>query len=178
MMTPKGSAFLFAAANVQELIGPLVVSWGDKSKPSSPFIQELEFLGTKDYAAYLSVPFAIEFMNKHDWATVRGKCHEVVRYYRREMTSLTGLEPIVPDTGTSTSNYFAQMSAHPLPSCDGPAFQRRLYDDFKIEIPVTEVKDRQFLRISIQGYNDIADVDRLLSAVKELLKDESIVDFR
>jgi selenocysteine lyase/cysteine desulfurase len=53
-----------------------------------------------------------------------------------------------------------------------------LYDDYKIEIPVTEVEDRHFLRISIQGYNDIADVDRLLYAVKDVLNDETIMDAR
>lgn len=171
MMTPKGCAFLFARPEVQDLIGPLVVSWGDDSNPGTPFIHELEFVGTNDPAAYLSVPASIEFMQRYNWPQVRRNCHEIVRYYRNEMTKLTGISPIVPDS----TDFFAQMSAHPLPACDGLRLKQRLYDEYKIEIPITEVAGSNYIRVSIQGYNEIADVDRLLAALQTLLKEPDIV---
>ena len=69
--SPKGSAFLYARKEVQPLVEPLVVSWGWQpesstllsldSNGSSPFVLQHEWQGTRDIAAYLSVPAAIEF---------------------------------------------------------------------------------------------------------------------
>ena len=82
----KGSAFLYARREVQHLLEPLVVSWGwnrgdevagllDLGVNTSRFIDEQEWQGTRDPAAYLSVPAAIQFQAEHDWPRVRQECH-------------------------------------------------------------------------------------------------------
>ena len=38
-----------------------------------------------------------------------------------------------------------------------------------MEIPIIQWQDRQFVRISIQGYNDRDDVDALIQALTRLL---------
>jgi len=165
--TPKGSAFLYARREVQSLIEPLVVSWGwesDKPGPSR-FIDEQEWQGTRDIAAYLSVPAAIQFMAEHDWPRVQQECHELVRYARERARKLTGLPPITPDS----PEWFAQMAALPIPPCDLEALKRRLYDEFATEVPIVEWNERQFIRVSIQGYNTRADVDALVDALGVLL---------
>ena len=43
------------------------------------------------------------------------------------------------------------------------AWSQRLWDEHRIEIPVSH--DGELLRISIAAYNDRADVDKLLSAL-------------
>jgi len=96
---------------------------------------------------------------------VRRACHELVRAARRAITELTGLPPITPDT----PEWFAQMAALPLPPCDGQDLQRRLYERFRIEVPVTAWNERHFVRISIQGYNTRADVDALVEELRELV---------
>ncbi len=168
LMSPKGSAFLYARQGMQQLVEPLVVSWGwEAEKPgSSKFVDEQEWTGTRDIAAFLSVPTAIQFQRDHDWPRVRQDCHELVRDARQQASALTGLPPLTPDE----PSWFAQMSALPLPPCDFDQLKRRLYDEFKIEIPVTNWNGRQFLRISIQGYNTRADVDALTSAVRTMLR--------
>ena len=167
LMAPKGSAFLYARRDVQHLVEPLVVSWGWQSeRPSaSRFIDEQEWQGTRDIAAYLSVPAAIQFFRDHDWPQVRQACHELVRYAREQATALTGLPSLTPDDAA----WFNQLSALPLPPCDLEALKRRLYDEYRIEIPVIRWNDRHFVRISIQGYNTRADVDTLIAALRELL---------
>ncbi|MDD5564177.1 MAG: aminotransferase class V-fold PLP-dependent enzyme, partial [Thermoanaerobaculaceae bacterium] len=67
MNAPKGSAFLYARAGAQPLLEPLVVSWGWRSDRPGPsrFVDEHEWQGTRDVAAYLAVPAAIEFMREH-----------------------------------------------------------------------------------------------------------------
>jgi isopenicillin-N epimerase len=168
LMSPKGSAFLYARKEMQRLVEPLIVSWGwETEKPgSSKFVDEQEWTGTRDIAAFLSVPAAIRFQSDHDWPRVRKECHELVRYARQQVSAWTGLPPLTPDEPI----WFAQMAALPLPSCDLDVLKRRLYDEFKIEIPVINWNGRQFVRISIQGYNTRTDVDALGTALQALLR--------
>ncbi len=167
LMSPKGSAFLYARKEMQQLVEPLVISWGwEAEKPGpSKFIDEQEWTGTRDIAAFLSVPAAIQFQRDHDWPRVRSECHELVRYAREQMTALTGLPALTPDEPC----WFAQISALPLPPCDLEALKRRLYDEYRIEIPTVCWNDRCFVRISVQGYNTRAEIEALIAAVRELL---------
>jgi isopenicillin-N epimerase len=167
LMSPKGSAFLYAHKEMQHLVEPLVVSWGwEAEKPGpSKFVDEQEWTGTRDIAAFLSVPAAIQFQRDRDWPRVRRECHELVRYARQQVSSLFGLPPLTPDD----EQWFTHMSALPLPPCDLDALKRRLYDEYHIEIPVIRWNDRCFVRISIQGYNTRADVDALVAALRALL---------
>jgi len=167
MCAPKGSAFLYARREVQRLVEPLVVSWGWQSDQPGPsrFIDEQEWQGTRDIAAYLSVPAAIQFMAEHDWSRVQHECHELVRYARERVSELTGLPSITPDS----PDWFAQMAALPLPPCDLDALKRRLYDEFAIEIPTVDWNGQSFVRVSVQAYNNQADVDALVGALGVLL---------
>ena len=169
-MSAPGSAFLYARREMQRLVEPLVVSWGWESEKPGPsrFIDEQEWQGTRDLAAHLSVPAAIKFMEEHDWPRVQQDCHGLVRYARQRVMELTGLSPITPDS----PEWFAQMAALPIPNCDLDALKRRLYAEFRIEIPPIEWNGRQFLRISIQAYNTREDVDALVGALKILLLSE------
>ena len=167
MCTPKGAAFLYARRERQPLVEPLVVSWGWQSDTPGPsrFIDEQEWQGTRDIAAYLSVPAAIQFMREHDWPRVQRECYELVRYARERVGELTGLPPITPDS----PDWFAQMAALALPPCDLDSLKRRLYDECHIEIPTVAWNGWHFVRISIQGYNTRADIDALVNALEVLL---------
>jgi isopenicillin-N epimerase len=116
MNSPKGAGFLYARPEVQSLLEPLVVSWGWESETpgDSPFIDHHEWQGTRDIAAFLSVPAAIEFMRAHDWDRVRIECHALAREFRQRITELTGLPPLSPDS----AEWYAQMVTVPLPMAD------------------------------------------------------------
>jgi len=165
MLSPKGAAFLYARREMQSLLEPLVVSWGWESEDPGPsrFVDHHEWQGTRDIAAFLATPAAIQFMKEHDWPQVRRACRQLICYARQKITALTGLSPIAPD------QFMAQMAAFPLPPCEAEVLQRRLYDEFSIEIPIVDWNTRQFARISVQGYNTRADVDALLDALRVLL---------
>jgi len=168
MMAPKGSGFLHARREVQSLLEPLVISWGwESERPSlsSRFVDHHEWQGTRDIAPFLAVPAAIHFMEEHHWSEIRRACHELVRYARQAITEITGLPPITPDA----PEWFAQMATIPLPPCDPESLQRRLYDEFGVEIPLVNWNERQFVRISVQGYNTRADVDALRDALRALI---------
>jgi isopenicillin-N epimerase len=167
LSAPKGAGFLFARREMQYLIQPVVVSWGWRPREPGPsvYIDQIEHQATHDPAAYLSVPAAIAYQAERDWSSVRQECHELVRVARDGMAELTGIVPLVADD----PRWFTQMATMPLPPCDTVALKERLYDEFRIEIPVTHWGDVPCLRVSVQGYNTRSDIDRLLGAVEKLL---------
>jgi isopenicillin-N epimerase len=175
LMAPKGAAFLYARREVQPRLMPLVVSWGFESiHPSqSQFIDYHEWQGTRDLAAFLSVPAAIEFQSTHNWETVRQDCHRLAVQTRRRINTLTGLEAVCPDEYSqfeATHAWFRQMFLARLPDeVDLEQMKRRLYTEHHIEAPLIDWNQQKFIRVSIQGYNDQGNVDALLGVLSSLL---------
>src|SRR5207302_1254757 len=143
------------------------VSWGWRPEDPGPsrFIDELERQGTREPAAALSVPAAIAYQTQRDWARVRSECHELARVARAGVAELTGCEALVADD----PRWFSQMALLPLPPCDTATFKRRLWGDYRVEIPVTHWGTQPCLRVSVQGYNTRQDIERLVNAVRDLL---------
>lgn len=166
LCAPKGAAFLFARPAVQHLIEPLIISWGwESEKPGqSRFIDYLEWTGTHDIAAYLSVPAAIDFQAAYAWDSVRRSCHALVEQARQQINALTGLPPICPDEGV----WFQQMATIRLPACDTESLKERLWEEWKIEVPIITWNRAPLLRVSIQAYNDEADLARLIDALRHV----------
>lgn len=175
LCAPKGAGFLHVKAGVQDLVEPLVVSWGwgDNSPfdTGSAFLDSLQWPGTHDPCAFLSVPAAIQFQREHHWAAVRRACRTLLDQALLRINELTGLPPLYarPESpgGASAS---PQMGCAWLPAIeDIAAFKDQLYRGYRIEVPCVQWRDRQLLRLSIQGYNSPADVDALLDALAEIL---------
>jgi len=160
LCAPKGAGFLYVRRELQEGIHPLVVSWGYEGDDPT-FLSRHEQQGTRDPSAYLTVPAAIEWQLEHDWDSVRNRCHELARRARTEL----GLEPLTPDS----PDFFGQMVTLRLPPHAPEDLQERLYDDLRIEIPVSRHGADRFIRASFQGYNDAGDLERLKTALDELL---------
>jgi isopenicillin-N epimerase len=169
LCSPKGAGFLYARPERQALLQPLVVSWGWESlEPGiSPFQDFFGWTGTDDPAAYLSVPAAIAFQREHDWDTVRLACHELAAFARQRIADLVGSEQICPES----AQWWGQMCAIPLPAGDAQALQRRLREEWRIEIPVLSWNNRRLIRLSLQGYNSPADVERLLAALETIFSE-------
>jgi len=45
----------------------------------------------------------------------------------------------------------------------------RLYEEFKIEVPVVLWNEQHFIRVSYQGYNDEGDMEKLVEAMKKII---------
>ena len=167
LCSPKGAGFLYARPEAQNLLDPLVISWGYQAyRPSSSlFIDHFQQLGTSDPAAYLSVPAAIAFQREHDWPSVRAACHALVGNARERIGKLTGLPQLSPDS----TEWWSQMSTIPIPPVDAEKLHDRLGKEYQIEIPVAGAYRRPGVRISIQAYNSQRDVDRLVDALTVLL---------
>jgi isopenicillin-N epimerase len=169
MLAPKGAGFFYARRQIQPLIEPLIVSWGFHAAPETAtgfrFVDLFQWIGTKDPAAALTVPRAIEFMRAHNWDQLRKECHELLRHALERISELTLLPPPYP----IESDFYAQMGIAPLPPSDLDALKSRLYDEYKIEVPLVQWRDKQFIRVSVQAYNRKEDIDLLLKALQVLL---------
>jgi isopenicillin-N epimerase len=169
MLSPKGAAFLYVRREVQHLVEPLILSWGFnttlETTTGSRFIDLFQWTGTHDPAAALTVPAAIRFMQENNWDNVRRECHVLLRQAIGRICEWTALPPPYP----LDSDLYSQMGTAPLPRSDIGLLKSRLYDEYKIEIPLTEWQDKQFIRISVQGYNTQQDIDALVEALKILL---------
>jgi len=127
--------------------------------------RRLQWQGTRDISAFLGVPAALDFQAAHDWPAQRRRCHALALALQREVLARNGLAAIGPDEA------FAQMVAIPVstPPGDGrpEELRRWLFEERRIEVPVTQHGGRVFVRVSVQAYNTQADLDRLRDALAE-----------
>ncbi len=170
LCAPKGAGFLYARRERQPLLNPLVVSWGWQARTPgpSPFQDIFGWIGTDDPSAFLSVPAAIDFQTEHDWPRVRAACRRLAAAACERIGALTGLSPMCPDG----AEWWTQMCAIPLPAsrpATGEELRARLWDDYRVEVPITDWQGWRFVRVSIQAYNTERDVERLVAALSEML---------
>jgi isopenicillin-N epimerase len=167
MLSPKGASFLYAHPNVQTWLEPLVVSWGYHPDPGfgsgNQFIDYHEWQGTRDLAAFLAVPAAIDFMAEHQWEQVRETCHRMAVETRRKIDQLTAMDTICGE------GYIGQMFTACIPEGVNPNLQQQLYEARHIEVPILAWNNKPFIRVSIQAYNTSEDVDQLIEALEELV---------
>lgn len=174
MCAPKGAGFMQLKKHLHEVVDAPVISWGygdvvghvayEAYVGDTPLLRRHQWQGTRDLAAYLTVPAAIEWQAAHDWTRVRRDCHERVCAFRRRVDARTGLSPICPDDA------LGQMAAIAFPPVMTPeALKGHLWDKHRIEVPITVHEGQTFVRVSIQGYNTETDLDELYRALDALL---------
>ena len=121
----------------------------------------MQWQGTRDIAAWLTVPAAIDFQRRHDWPAVQARCHAMAVALMHRVAQRSGLPPIAPDGD------FAQMVPLPVATDDGHLLRQRLFEQHHIEVPVTRHGAQHFVRVSVQGYTteaELAALERALEA--------------
>ncbi|MEO1287781.1 MAG: aminotransferase class V-fold PLP-dependent enzyme [Chloroflexota bacterium] len=163
LSAPKGSAFVYIRPEHHALIDPLTISWG---WDGDTLFERTRWQGTREIASFLTVPTAIDFHKEHDWWTLSEQCHQLAIATGERISHMTKLQPL------ATDDFFAQMIAIPLPSeSDIVHLKNYLYDQHRIEVPLTSHAERKFVRVSIQAYNTQSDVDMLVNAIEAYYAD-------
>jgi len=172
MMAAKGCSFLYAHKSVQKMCDPLIVSWGYKAfKPSaSTFLDYHQMIGTRDFSAFLTVAASIEFMQKNNWTAVSKHCREIVLDNAPRFYTLLGTQPISP----LTNEWIGQMISIPIKTTEPELLQRKLYTDYKIEIPIMRQDNDVYMRYSINAFNSVKDLDILYKAL-EAIQEEGVL---
>lgn len=169
---PKGTAFLHVQPAWHEQLDATVISWGyvagsgghtgfDAYTGRSVLERRLQWQGTRDICGCLAVPDAIAFHREHLPPEVRQRCHELALELMHELAAHFRLQVIGAD------NDFAQMTPLPVPACDPEALRSHLFDQHRIEVPVTQHEGRCFVRVSVQGYNTRAELETLSRVLRQ-----------
>ena len=169
MMAPKGASFLYVKKKQQYWVDPLLISWGFESdNPShSTFLDYHETAGTRDFSAFLAVPYSIDFMNKHDWVKKRLFCQEKTIEWAKKFQEFWGFQSISPISKV----FIGQMYSIPLETDNIDGLKSALYERFNIEVPVFMNEAQVFVRFSFQVFNSDEDMQRLFDAMKTLNKE-------
>jgi isopenicillin-N epimerase len=178
LCAPKGSGFLHATAAVRDDLVPTVTSHGFSTERNdrSRFHQMFDWIGTDDPSAYLTVPFAIDFMGSlypGGWKELQD---------RNRALALQGREVVaaaLPETALPPAEMVAAMAAIPLPqgALQVPphpeALSTVLLERHRVEVPVFPwpAPPERMVRISAQAYNSIEDYERLATAIAAISVD-------
>ncbi|HEX2465519.1 MAG TPA: aminotransferase class V-fold PLP-dependent enzyme [Thermoanaerobaculia bacterium] len=170
---PRSCGILWAAPEVQDGLHPTVVSWN----LDQGFTAEFDWTGTRDPSSFLAAPAGLAFLERLPFAEARAYNHEVlwrgVALLMDRLARHAGGEPVPASAPESMS---ASMIAIRLPRAfggDTAAAQRvrdRLLFEHAFEVQVITWRERLWMRISIQVYNELADLELLADALDELAK--------
>jgi isopenicillin-N epimerase len=172
MMAPKGCSFLYVKKELQPF-DPLVVSWGyNSASPSHSLFQDYhQMQGTRDFSAFLTVPACIEFMKEHKWTEVAAQCRKLVQKNAQRFCDLLGASPLCP----VNDEFLGQMFSIPIKTFQPEKLQRHLFEKYRIEIPVMRQDQSVYIRYSINAFNSQNDLDKLYSALEEILRERELV---
>ena len=166
LSAPFGSGFLYVHPRRQGAVTPPELSWGRplEGRPAD-WRDEFQWQGTRDLSAYLSVPAAIDFLERVGADEFRARTHYLARYARARLEELTGLAALVPDGEA----WYGSMIAMPLPAGEAEPLQAALWQRYGIEAPIVAWNGRRLVRVSCHLYTQREEIDRLVAALRELL---------
>lgn len=167
-LAPKGCAFLWTRPELRAKVAPLVVGhpYSGRTTGGAPayYVAGHSFLGTDDYAPYLTAPDALAFQEANGWAEVRRAARRRLHRFLERCDSDLGLTPLLPSGGSSG----LQMASVVLPpQTDLAELGRRLYDRYRVVVPLFAWGETKLLRVSVQGYTSDDELDALLAALRE-----------
>ena len=166
MLSPKGAGFVYVTRNLENNVRPPAISWGNISSGNTSLLLENDWQGTQDISSILAVEDTIAFLEDNNWFNqIIPKCTGLINDFNSAILQLTGMKSLYDN------DYFEppQMRSFLLPDGDHSSLHIRLFHDFKIELPVFMDYEEHFFRVSVQGYNDRSDLERLINALKEVL---------
>jgi isopenicillin-N epimerase len=164
LSAPKSAAFLSASARASAWIEPRIVSWGTPGQDCDTFVSEIEYQGTSDICASLTVAEAIRVQEEHDWPSVRARCSAFLLEAEARVGEITGLPSIYTDAATRCP----QMVSMLLPERDPMEYKTRLLEEHGVEIPVFRFDGRVMTRASAQAYNTKEDFDALVRGIRSI----------
>ena len=177
MMGPTGSAFLFQADKTRDELRPLITSWGafyDPARGNEPSgwggsFRELalEYQGTQDRVAQMTVPAALAFRRQLPQAIVNEHIASLAAYCIQTLAQ-QGLNPLIPlanDPGNGLP-LRKTMTAFPFTRLKRDKAMAWLGREHRIEVAFTGFDNGDtFLRVSTGWFNTKEDVDRLAKAL-------------
>ena len=165
LLSPKGCTFLYVNKNFQNIIEPLVISWGyETANPTkSKFLEENELQGTRDTSAYLTAPSIMKFFEENNMPEKQALCRKMILEQYPVFCDLLQTKPLCK----VSDEFLGQMCSIPIKPKDPLRLKETLYHKYKIEIPVMQRANETYLRISYQVYNTPDDLEYLKETIRQ-----------
>lgn len=170
MMSAPGAGFLHVRREHKALLQPLVTSWGYDFDPARAeqdsrwggtfWQRNLEYHGVVDRCAQATLPEAIDFGDAIGRERIRQRSAELAAV-ARDALGRVGLPCLSVDDPRLTGSLLIFDAADLQPA----EARRRLWHEFRIECPITDLGKRRFLRVSLAWFNTPDEIERLAGAV-------------
>ncbi len=184
LCAPKASGFLFVTPELQHQVRPNVISHGANPTRSdrSRFLTEFDWTGTHDPTPLLAVQTAAQFME----SLYAGGLTEL--YDKNHEKTLRGREILcdaLEIAAPSHDSMIGSLATIPIQTeqfcrLDGTAasaenLQKILFQEYHFELPVFQCRElpTACLRISMQAYNEISQVERLAEVLSQLKQERN-----
>ena len=157
---------MWAHPDRQAGLVPAIVSWNiEKAFPAS-----FEWTGTRDPAAWLSIPAAFDFMDRLGEEKVRDYNHDLVLEGSRMLAVAWGVKINAPESMISSMALIPlpEIPSHSATLDERERIQRTLWETNKIACPCVLFEGRLHVRVSAQIYNSIGDFEKLSRAIDQL----------
>ncbi|MDA1008156.1 MAG: aminotransferase class V-fold PLP-dependent enzyme [Planctomycetota bacterium] len=164
---PKGCGFLFAHERVREMTHPESIS----HLLDQGFWKEFSWQGTRDLAAWWTIPDALALWESIGWRAIREHNSALCTWGQSVIESAWKVEPLL---ARSTLNQ-GSMAIISLPSAiqqqwaTPELLMSHLHDQHLVEVPVIPWQGKWHVRISAHLHNKPSDYERLARAIADSL---------
>lgn len=159
LCSAKGCGFIYTAPPWQAHTHPLVIS----HEYGRGYQAEFSWTGTKDFSSWLSLPKAIDFLQKLGIEQSRFYNLNLINQAGEILAEALNFAELPPIQGF--------MAALPLPPEWQTQEPKQIHDwllaEHNIEVPIIPWQDRLYIRISAQVYNEIEEYKILAKVLQE-----------
>lgn len=158
---PRGSAMLYASRGAAPLTRPVLTS----HYIEMGFPHSFDYVGTRDYSAWLAVPRALAFLQELGIERLRDHNMRIVRTGSAALLAAGAVE-IAPLAMSAAMRAFHLPQCRPATDADALAVIRDLWEQERIQIRCARLGGMLLLRFCAQAYVDDSDVQRLGEALQ------------
>ncbi len=160
---PRGSALLYAAPGAASLTRPVLVS----HYIGMGFPHSFDYIGTRDYSAWLAIPRAVEFL--HELGIERLHAHEakLVEIGSKALLDVGAL-PVAPASPGLAMRAFLLPQTRPAIEPDAAAVMGSLWEQARIQIRCARLGGNLLLRFCAQAYVEADELRALATTLDRL----------
>ena len=163
LCAPLGTGFVFVRPEHREDVSAPITGWGRLDNPNvNGWEEEQIWLGTRNQTGVLAVPDAIDFFSKLGFETARQRMYHLATVAETKLVELPGTETIA----TRSEGWYGSMAHVRLPDGDWSKLQSELWVQEGIEVPVWELNDKWWIRVSCHIYNSVDEIEFLVNELK------------
>jgi isopenicillin-N epimerase len=160
LFAPKGTAFLHASGDAARITAPLVVS----HHVGLGFPQSFDYVGTRDYTAWLAVPAALRFFAGLDPLRAREYRARLIDR-ATQLLAAAGARPVGAEDLGCAMRSFVLPQRQPATAGDAEELVRGLWQRHRIQSMAVMFGEALLLRVSAQVYVDEEDLEALAAAI-------------